>query len=250
MVNNLQSVRSDNALRRAQREWMNGFYKFLLLYTAVYAGCLVWDMLALMPDLGITAPALPAEEMNLAYISLLGIYGGSKEFLRWKSAEAFAPEEVAERARWFSMGGAITMGWLCLMLVAMVMKSAELIERLPQDVVRVALEVTGIFTGTNLSKTLLHSRVKNKFAAVPSAGGEEYAEEAGGPRISDQHRQQVLAYLKTNSSINNEACRELTKLNGRQAGRLLNDLEELGFLLGEGTGKGKFYRLPPSGQVQ
>lgn len=231
------------------------------------AGLIVLDLLTMMPWftqlIGMTAPNVryATPELSNIYLGFLLAYAGGKEFSKWTryrniDLASVTVEELEERSELFTRGTLIMFSWLALLCACKVVKDLYPLERLPYEVFRVAMQTLGVWTGTQALGDARKSSLKRKVkeagikvqrtetaaAAVP-AGREELNEQVEKARLSEEHRQMLLTYLKTTRWITSEEITKMTGLDRHQLHRLIGSLEEKGRIVGDGDNKHRRYRL-------
>jgi hypothetical protein len=250
----LNKSRISVAFEHVKREWTEGLFYFILLVTIIEAGFILWDLLTMMRWFTVAVGLKQANtftastDMSNVYLALLGVYSGYKEYARWQGgAPAVSEDEVA----WFSRGAKIVFFWLGLLICSVAIKDLHLIARMPNELMRVAMQSLLLWAGTRCSGITHQKRFKKKMNEATADGMDAAAQDAvslldegiKAARRSEAHGEKVLEYLKTNASITNEKCREITGLSINQSYRLLSDLEDRGNLKSEGTARGKKYHL-------
>ena len=213
---------------------METVFYLTLLVTVVQAGFILWDLAAMLPGFGALVGLKEPNKiqtsslMSNLYLALLGIYAGYKEFLRWTGGPdgQEVPEEQVKR---FRRGELIVTFWVVLAVIGLSIWQLRLIERMPNELFRTALQALGIMFGTYASKGL-YGKAKKKSAETVMAESDA--------------RQKVIGYIKAKGSIDSEECRKECGLDRGRAYRLLEKLEKEGLIKSEGVKKGAKYVLP------
>ena len=141
-----------------------------LFVTVVQAGFIIWDFLTLFPlfsrIFGLSNPntVYASSFMSNVYLALLGAYAGTKEVVRWlkPSLELSAATIKTEEKKKFKRGEIIVSFWVLFAVVAIAFWQLKLIDRLPNELVRTAVQAIGIMFGSSTSKGIKGLRSKSK----------------------------------------------------------------------------------------
>jgi hypothetical protein len=221
-ANDLQSVR------------LEIIFYLTLLITIVQAGYILWDVVTMLPGgarlfgLNETNTIVAISEISTVYLGFLAAYAGYKEFLRWTDTSAPETDRVPqEQVLRFRRGEIIVVFWILLLLIAMVLKAQHLIERLPNELERVALQAAGVLLGGWGSGRIRQTHRKMK------------AEQS---HAADIHTEKILSFLETSEYIDNKSCQQVTGLGPFKCYRLLKLLEKQDLIEGAGATRGRKYR--------
>ncbi|MFH1368047.1 MAG: hypothetical protein ABII64_02845 [Elusimicrobiota bacterium] len=205
------------------------FYVTLLI-TVVHSGFIIWDTgnMALRRANEIVATGY----MSTLYLAFLGAYAGYKEFVRWiKPAKTLTTEDEdvlipKSQVLRYRRGEIIVVFWVLLLMTGISLFQLKLIERLPQELYRTAMQAVGIWLGTMASKGL-SQRKKRKDSEL----------------LDDdlKYEQVILKHIGTTGFVDNASCQEITGLDRNRAYRLLRKLASDGKLKTEGGTKGARY---------
>lgn len=180
-------------------------FPILALGTVAYLAMITSEFF-LRSDLRVPAPMLPV------YIALLGAYAADKEIRRWVGV----PEPPRQ-------GSLFVYAWLLLFLGMLVINFFRTDMPLPGDLVKVVLQVLGIFFGSKASK-LVHGRRLESTDSAMNLSQVRLMErlQAAGTLT----RAEAMAILGTSRSV---------------AGRILARMQVQGLIRLVGEGRGAYY---------
>lgn len=179
-------------------------------YTIVYLGMMIADFI--LKD-AYTAPTA----MMIAYGALLVAYAGDKEVRRWMGK--------GEPSRW---GSLFVYAWFVFLLVVLIISSIFKEFAAPADLVKVCLEVLGVFFGSKASKKIYEVKQGQNAEALT-------------------REEKVLSYLKEHKEARNNDFQQILGVSESTVRRILNTMESKGLVTQHGDKKAATYKLkePP-----
>lgn len=214
-----------------QNSRIETIFYITLLITVVHSGFIIWDTgtMALHRANDIVATGY----MSTLYLAFLTAYAGYKEFVRWlKPAKAANPEETEEVIPQSSVlryrrGELIVIFWVLLLILGITMYQLKVIERLPQELYRTAMQAVGIWLGTMASKGLSQRKKRKDLDALDD---------------DSKFEKVILKHIEANGFVDNASCQQITGLDRNRAYRVLKKLADDGKVkVDSGTTRGVRY---------
>ena len=208
-----------------------------ILITLVHGGFISWDLATMIPGgpkiFGLQFPntITASAYMSTIYLAFLCAYSGFKEFVRWATPlsipkgnkAGFLPEEETKSLIRVEI---LAVFWTLLLLVSIFLLQMRLIGRLPNELMRTALQVSVILIGVYTSKGM-HMRKRRKYA------------EKLWSRID--FSKVILEYVEENGPIDNASAQHITGLPRYRALRVIKRMQEKKLLVPIGNGRGRKY---------
>jgi len=191
---------------------MSVLFPLLTIYTITYLGLMVYDFAAK------EAFEMPAGMMAV-YIALVGAYAADKEIRRWLGKDAKSKK-----------GSFFVYLWMLFFLAAFVIHSLKAEYTLPNDLLKIALQVLGIFFGSKASKKIYDVKSDKKVKEALN------------------RQDTVLDVIKDKGKVTRKEVSELLRISSSTAGRLLDEMEKKGLVEQVGQHKGTHYVLPTSSE--